>query len=149
MMLSTRTLASASARHPWRTIGAWVAVIVLAILAIGTFLSLTTEGAPTNNPESERADEVLSRGVPAGSLNGRHRHCHCPLRHLRGGLAAVRDVRAFVDDDEITALGRANTYLDDAGAGLVSEDRHATIVPIALRRRRDGGARREGRGHRR
>ena len=41
-------------------------------------------------------------------------------------------MREFVDDGEITALGRARTYLDDASAGLVSEDRHATIIPIAL-----------------
>ena len=41
-------------------------------------------------------------------------------------------VRDFVADDEITALGRARTYLDDPNAGLVSEDGHATIVAIAL-----------------
>ena len=43
--------------HPWRTIGAWVVVTVLAMVTIVTLLggSLTTEGAPTNNPESERA----------------------------------------------------------------------------------------------
>src|SRR5918996_456541 len=33
-MLSTQGLASASARHPWRTIGAWTAVFVLAIVGI-------------------------------------------------------------------------------------------------------------------
>ena len=41
-------------------------------------------------------------------------------------------VREFVDDGEIGALGLGSTYLDDPNAGLVSEDRHATIVPIAL-----------------
>ncbi len=133
MMLSTRTLASASARHPWRTIGAWVAVIVLAILAIGTFLSLTTEGEPTNNPESERADEVRFAAFPPDPSTA-----VTDIVIVRSDTYAVDSpqfetfVRAFVDDDEITALGRANTYLDDASADLVSEDRHATIVPIAL-----------------
>ena len=40
-------------------------------------------------------------------------------------------VRDFVDDPEITALGRARTYLDGSG-GLVSEDRHATLISVAL-----------------
>ncbi len=57
MRLSTQSLALASARHPWRTISAWGTVFVAAIVAIVALLggSLTTEGAPTNNPESERA----------------------------------------------------------------------------------------------
>ena len=60
MKLSTQTVTQASARHPWRTIGAWFAAAVLAIAAIGVLLgdSLTTEGRPTNNPESERAVDV-------------------------------------------------------------------------------------------
>ena len=60
MSLSTGSLAAASARHPWRTLGAWTLVALLAIVAIVLLLggSLTTEGKPTNKPESERADEV-------------------------------------------------------------------------------------------
>jgi uncharacterized membrane protein YdfJ with MMPL/SSD domain len=67
--LSTQALAAACARHPWRTIAGWVAVAVLAIMAIATLLSgsLTTEGAPTNNPESERADDVLLAAFPQDS----------------------------------------------------------------------------------
>ena len=66
MRLSTKALASASARHPWTTIGAWIAVMVLAILTIAMLLgdSLTTEGAPTNNPESERADDARFAAFP-------------------------------------------------------------------------------------
>ena len=61
--LSTQSLASASARHPWRTIGAWVAVPVLSVVAIMTLLggSLTTEGEPTNNPEAYRALDIVER----------------------------------------------------------------------------------------
>ena len=65
MRLSTQTLASASARHPWRTIGAWIAVSTLAMVAISFGLgNLTTEGAPTNNPESERAIDAKFRAFP-------------------------------------------------------------------------------------
>jgi len=133
--LSTQTVAAASARHPWRTIGAWIATVVLAVVAIVTLLggSLTTEGAPTNNPESERADEALFRTLPPDP-----RTAVTDIVVIRSAAHAVESpefeayVRDFVADDEISALGRARTYLDDPSAGLVSEDGHATIVPIAL-----------------
>jgi putative drug exporter of the RND superfamily len=133
--LSTQTIAAASARHPWRTIGAWIAIVVLAIVAIVTFLggSLTTEGAPTNDPESERADEALFRALPPDP-----RTAVSDIVVIRSDDHTVDSaefegyVRDFVADDEITALGRARTYLDDPEAGLVSEDGHATIVPVAL-----------------
>ncbi|HEU5264241.1 MAG TPA: hypothetical protein VFU34_06355, partial [Gaiellaceae bacterium] len=65
MRLSTETLASASARHPWRTIGAWIVVVALAMVAVAVGLgNLTTEGAPTNNPESERAIDVKFQAFP-------------------------------------------------------------------------------------
>ena len=135
MRLSTQTVAAASARHPWRTIGAWIATVVLAVVAIVTLLggSLTTEGAPTNNPESERADEALFRTLPPDP-----RTAVTDIVVIRSAAHAVESpefeayVRNFVADDEISALGRARTYLDDPSAGLVSEDGHATIVPIAL-----------------
>ena len=66
MKLSTQTLTAASARHPWRTIAAWIATFAIAIAAIVALLgdSLTTEGAPTNNPESERAIDTIARAFP-------------------------------------------------------------------------------------
>ena len=60
-MLSTESLASASARRPWLVIGAWALILVAAIALIGLLLSdsLTTEQRLTNNPESQRADAYL------------------------------------------------------------------------------------------
>jgi uncharacterized membrane protein YdfJ with MMPL/SSD domain len=133
MTISTGSLAAASARHPWRAISAWVVVTVLAIVAIATLLSLTTEGAPTNNPESDRADEVRLAAFPPDPSTAVSDIV--VIRSVEYTVDAPQFeafVRDFVADDEITALGRARTYLDDANAGLASEDRHATIVPIAL-----------------
>jgi putative drug exporter of the RND superfamily len=135
MTLSTRALAAASARHPWRTIGAWIVVTVLAVVTIATLLggSLTTEGSPTNDPESERAEDVLLAAFPPDPSTA-----VSDIVVIRSEQYTVDSpqfeeyVRDFVDDGEIRALGLASTYLDDPNAGLVSEDRHATIVPIAL-----------------
>jgi uncharacterized membrane protein YdfJ with MMPL/SSD domain len=133
MKLSTQALAAASARHPWRTISTWIAVTVLAIAAIATLLggSLTTEGAPTNNPQSERAKDIRRAAFDAETETTDV----LVIRSDELTIASPRFeafVREFVADDEISALATARTYLDDEGAGLVSEDRHATIVPLAL-----------------
>jgi uncharacterized membrane protein YdfJ with MMPL/SSD domain len=135
MSLSTKTLASASARHPWRTIGAWIVVTVLAMVTIVTLLggSLTTEGAPTNNPESERAEDVKLAAFPPEPSTA-----VTDMVVIRSDEFTVDApqfeayVRSFVEDDEVSALAAARTYLDDESDGLVSEDRHATIIPLAL-----------------
>jgi RND superfamily putative drug exporter len=135
MTLSTGAVAAASARHAWRAIGAWIVVTVLAVVAIATLLggSLTTEGSPTNNPESERAEDArlaAFQSDPATSVTDivviRSEEYTVDSRQFRGF------VRDFVADDRIPQLGAARTYLGGSAAELVSRDRHATIVPVAL-----------------
>ncbi len=134
MRLSTRYLAGASARHPWRAIGAWIVVLVLAIVAIATLLggNLTTEGAPTNDPESERADAARFEAFPPqpGQLTSDIVVVRSD-EHTVDSEQFARFVRALALDSGVRALSSARTYLDDA-EGLVSEDRHATIVPLEV-----------------
>ena len=61
MRLNPESLASVSSRHPWRTIGAWIVVIVGAGMLSATLLGdvLTDDFAFTNRPESARAQEVI------------------------------------------------------------------------------------------
>jgi RND superfamily putative drug exporter len=135
MKLSTTSLAAASARHPWRVVATWIAVVVLATLAIVTLLggSLTTEGKPTNNPESERAEDVKLAAFPPDPSTA-----VSDIVVIRSEEYTVDSqefkafVRRFVEDDRISALASARTYLGDDRATLVSDDRHATIVPLAL-----------------
>jgi putative drug exporter of the RND superfamily len=113
----------------------WIAVALLAMLAIVTLLggSLTTEGKPTNNPESERADGVRLAAFPPNRSRS-----VSDIVVIRSEEYEVDSpefkafVRGFVDDDRITALSTVRTYLDNEGAALVSGDRHATFVPLAL-----------------
>jgi putative drug exporter of the RND superfamily len=135
MSLSTGPLAGVSARHPWRVLGAWTTAVVVAIVVIVMFLggSLTTEGNPTNDPESERADDARLAAFPSDPLTAvgdvvvirseEHTVDSPPFRSF---------VQDFVDDGEVTALASARTYLDDRSDALVSEDRHATIIPLAI-----------------
>jgi len=60
-LLSTEGLARASARRPWFVVATWAAIIVASFIAIGTLLAsgLTTEVSLTNDPESQRAENLL------------------------------------------------------------------------------------------
>ncbi len=134
MKLSTKSLAGASARHPWRTIGAWIVTVVLAVVAVAALLggNLTTEGAPTNNPQSERADEVRFDALPPRP--GEAVSDILVIRseeHTVGSEEFEDFVRGYVSESELRPLAEARTYLDGA-EGLVSEDGHATIVPLGI-----------------
>jgi putative drug exporter of the RND superfamily len=130
-------IALASARHPKWTIGAWIAAMVIAVVAIGALLggALTTEGNPTNNPQSERAKDVREAAFPAASsasaitdiviVRSPRYTVNAPqfrsfVRTLAGEVRGAEDVKSV------------RTYLGARDPSLVSKDRHATLVQFAL-----------------
>ena len=62
----TERLASAAARHPGRTIGAWALAVVVSLVLIVLFLgdALSGEAEQLNNPESEQAYSLIEERVP-------------------------------------------------------------------------------------
>src|SRR5688572_7167481 len=84
---STAGLARASARHPWRTVGAWLGVLAAAMVLAGTLLgdALTTELTLTNNPESVQADNLLHERLGESNTTV-------------GEIAIVRSTTLTVDD---------------------------------------------------
>jgi uncharacterized membrane protein YdfJ with MMPL/SSD domain len=133
--ISTQSLASASARHPWRTLGVWVAAMVLSVVAIATLLggSLTTEGKPTNNPQSQRALDAQERAFPPSPGS-----TVTDIVVVRSEQHAVDSpqfetfVRELVGGSDATALAGARTYFDDPDPSLVSEDGRAIVIPIGI-----------------
>jgi putative drug exporter of the RND superfamily len=131
----TERLARSCSRHPWRTLSAWVVVVVLSLVAAATLLSgLTTNASVTNNPESDQANRI--------------RFAHFPF----DPTTAVSDVivirsdrwtvdqpafKSFVSDLEAKgqALGtiqQAHVYLTEPDPSLVSADRHATRIALLV-----------------
>jgi uncharacterized membrane protein YdfJ with MMPL/SSD domain len=133
--IPTQQLATLCARHPWRTVGAWLVAVVVGVAAIATLLggALTTEGNPTNHPQSQRAKDVLPQAFPpsAGAAitdivvvrSARYTVDRPQFRTLVRGLAS--DVRRA---DGIDAV---RSYLDARDPALVTADRHATMVQFA------------------
>ncbi len=134
-MALTERMARACSRHPWRTVGCWLAAVVLAVAALALLLGeLTTEGHPTNNPESQRADALIGRSFPPS-----------PARAATD-LVVVSSPRFTVDAPQfrafvtnLVARGRstgavtnARVYYSTHDATQVSADRHATLIPILI-----------------
>src|SRR5688500_18199621 len=61
MRVNPESLAKASSRHPWRTVGVWLALLVAGIASAATLLgpALTTDFDFTNSPEAKRAEQIL------------------------------------------------------------------------------------------
>ena len=122
----TERLARASSRHPWRTIGAWLAAIVVALGLSAALLpgNLTTEGHVTGSPESARAERLFFSQFP-------------PDRNGADELVVVRSAAHTARDPEFTAFGRRLLARGQATGAIfrarvlaVSEDGHAVLFGI-------------------
>ncbi len=129
-------VALASARHPRRTIALWLAAMVLAFAAVGALLggALTTEGKPTNNPQSERAKDALEAAFPTASSAA-----ITDIVVVRSPQYTVKDprFRAFVRrlGSEVRGakgVESVRTFFGAHDPSLVSADRHATLVQFAM-----------------
>jgi uncharacterized membrane protein YdfJ with MMPL/SSD domain len=130
----TQTLAVLCARHPWRTIGAWIGAIVVAVVLVGALLgdNLTSEGKVTNNPESLRAYDLQSARFPKQEgfdelITVRSETLRVEDEQFR---AKVEELATAVQATEATES--ASTYYATNDRSLISHDGHATIIPISL-----------------
>ncbi len=133
-VLSTRGMTAASARHPWRTIAAWLIALVLAFGAIVTSLEFTSESDITAKPDSEQAYDLLGERVPPG-----------PPEELVNEVIIVRSGGFTVDHprfrrkvtelaDEIAQPERIVTrhFYDTQDRELVSRERRAALITVGL-----------------
>jgi putative drug exporter of the RND superfamily len=133
----TRRLAAASARHPWRTIAAWLVVLVFGIAANVTLLEFTTEAEITADPESEQAYDLMAERLPPE-----------PSDEVVDELIVVRSDRFTADDPAFLQKARdlvdeieqpdsvvVNPYYGTREQSMaVSQDRHAALITVGLLR---------------
>lgn len=133
----TERLARTSATHPWRTIGLWAALVVLAVVAVGTLLGsgLTSEMKfHGSEPGSVTADRLIEE-----RLSGPHKVTDFVI--VRSANLTVNDAafKSYVQDvtSKIDALGTdvvqaTSTYYTTNDPGLVSKDKRATLIPVVM-----------------
>ena len=121
-----------SARHPWRTLGAWGVAIVAAIVAVVMFLGdvLTGDVEVTAPTESRRADAVLVDAFPQ-DRTAREREVSevVVVRVHNGRIADVRD-RLDALAADLRAAGATRVVADDDAP--VSRDGDARAILVGL-----------------
>lgn len=138
MALSTESLARAASHRPWRTLGAWTLAVLVSMVVVALFLgdALTSTGDVTAQTESRRAYDLVSE---------RLRPTREDFEEDVTEVAVVRSDRLAVDDPafrervemlaaRIEAAGATSvtTYYESEEERLVSEDRDATALLVAL-----------------
>ena len=122
----TERLARDSSRHPWRTLGAWLAAIVLGVALSALLLpgNLTTEGHVTGSPESAKAERLFEQRFP-------------PDPRGVDELIVVRSATRTVGDSAFKGfLGQLRTQAEATGVVhrafplQVSRDRHAVLIGV-------------------
>jgi uncharacterized membrane protein YdfJ with MMPL/SSD domain len=136
-LLSTRGLTAASARHPWRTIAAWLVALVLAFGAIVTMLEFTSEAEITANPESEQAYDLLAERVPPGPPEDEV--SEVIVVRSAGGLAVDhprfrRKVTELAAEIERPDRVVTQHFYETRDRMLVSPDRRAALITVGLLR---------------
>ena len=131
---SPTRLAAFATRRPRRVLAAWGVLVFLSLALIGTLLGsgLTSDGTLTNHPESYQAKDLIDARLPNQPkvdevivVRSEAMRVSDPAfaRHVR---LLVRDARAS------ESVAGIRSYLDPGAKGLVSADRHATMLPLVL-----------------
>jgi putative drug exporter of the RND superfamily len=138
MRLTTESLARASSRRPWLTVGVWLAIILVAGLVTGRFLAdaLTTDVSFTNDPEAKRAAELVEArfgdqgitevflvGSPATTVD---------QPSFRRGLRTLQAKAAELGGKELRGVA---TYYDTKDPSMVSDDGHTALMPVVFKDR--------------
>jgi uncharacterized membrane protein YdfJ with MMPL/SSD domain len=134
----TERLTVWSGRRPWRAVAAWALALVGAIAITAAFLGSALEGEEevTSDTESRRADELQFERL-ADQRGGRARD-FTEVVVARSGAASVDDARFERRVQTIAAelrragARRVDTFYETGDPRLVSEDRDATAMLVAL-----------------
>ena len=131
----TEQLAIWSSRRPWLTLAGWALALVAAIAISAAFLgsALSADEEVTSDTESRRADELRSE-----RFAGERERGFTEVVVMRSSTATVdhprfeRRVRALAVELRRAGATQVATVHDSGERRLVSADRDATGMPVAL-----------------
>jgi RND superfamily putative drug exporter len=137
MRLNPESIARASSRHPWRTIGAWLVILVgsFSLVSAGLFTDALTNGIDfTNTPESKEAAQLVQDRLRGGAEEPDtelvlvvSETATADDATFQGYVGALQSEIDSLDDSIVTSVG---SYLTEDGP--VSDDGHAALLPVHM-----------------
>jgi uncharacterized membrane protein YdfJ with MMPL/SSD domain len=132
----TERLAGWSSRRPWRTIGAWGALLAVSVGVIGALLgdALSGDEEVTRSTESGRGDELQAQRLP-----GSRQAEASEVVVIRSDASSVGDARfrqhVAGTERQLEAAGaRVATFYETGDERLVSADGDATALLVDVGR---------------
>ncbi len=125
----TGRIARAAARHPWRTLGLWASLLVVAYFAAGA-MNLTAS-PDTAGTEATRAKDLINQRLrqqtpPEEFLVIESQTTTADKEAYSSFVdALVGDLRTLDEVDSVQSYR-------DGTQGLVSEDGHTVLIPVTL-----------------
>ena len=144
MKLNPESIARASSRHPWRTIGIWGAVFFAMIAVSGTLLSgvLTTDISFTNTPESIKAQNIIDAKFKSATAG---KDTEFVIVHSDSATVSdpafqqyVTQVKDALATHTDILASPPSSYYDvqqqspDAAKGMVSADQHYLLISVPM-----------------
>ena len=131
---SPRRLAAIAVARPRRVLAVWGVMALVGFVLIAGLLgsALSSEGDVTSNPESKQAEELIDERFP--EREAVDEVVIVRSDELTVTTPAFRErVGSLVEElDRGGSVEEVSSYLDPRGEALVSEDAHATILPLVL-----------------
>src|SRR6266702_1556240 len=135
MRLSPQSVARWSARRRFTVIGIWVGLFLVGGLLTSSYLSgaLTTQADFTNTPDTKQAQQLLEQ-----RLSGPRRSNEVVIVRSEWRTVTDPQFKAYVQrlTGDIDALkpGVVQATEDPyrAGGRFISDDRHATLIPVTM-----------------
>ncbi len=133
----TERLARSSATHPWRTMGIWVTIIVVAVLGTSSLLSsgLTSE----TKQHGKQPDSTIGLELIQDRMTGPQKMSEFVIVRSAAHTAKDAAYKAYVTElaGEITGLGHGivesvATYYQAKDPTLVSKDGRAMLIQVVM-----------------
>jgi|1186.fasta_scaffold00905_3 RND superfamily putative drug exporter len=118
------------AAHPWRTVVAWVLLVLASVVVSGTLLTgaLTTESTFTGTPDSKRADDLresrLGAKVPIRDVVILRAKAKSDPAALAAAVTAVHD--------SVAGLGQRVVSVAPAAQAPVSDDGQSALLALTI-----------------
>jgi putative drug exporter of the RND superfamily len=141
MRVNPESMARASSRHPWRVVIVWLVVVAGFGTAAGTLLAsaLTSDIAFTNRPESVQAQDRIESEITGPERDTEFVIVRSTSVQVQDPtfealvMKLQRDLHGLGSGVVAAPITTVYGLSQSQGAGLVSRDGTATLIPVAVR----------------